>query len=223
MTVQGIDISSPLGDYASVARECGFVYIKATDGVGSPSPHLLAIANALRAVGMGRVIGAYHFVRVRHAMKQDADEQCRQFMDARANASCPLPPWFDVELGEEGNHNNRVATHDEVRAARDLFLETWQASCSDPLPLYSSPGEIRAMGVDLIPGVESQPLALAAYVMAPGYAPAVPVTSPSKLPAPWTSWMFCQWAGDILRYGGVVDLVAFNGTLDDLLALSASP
>src|SRR3954465_10260015 len=129
MSLQGIDISAPLGDYAAVARECGFVYIKATDGVGSPNRHLLPITNALRAVGMGRVLGAYHFLRVRHGMKQDADEQARQFMDARANAACPLPPWLDIELGEEGNHNNRMATHDEVREARDLFFETWQASC----------------------------------------------------------------------------------------------
>lgn len=214
LSVLGGDISGGTFRYEAMALAWKFACIKVTDGVGSPNPCLMPHANALRG---SMPLSGYHFLRVRHGYAQDADEQCKQFMDGVANAGLVLPPWLDVELGEPGS-SNRAATHDEVRAAVELFCETYEASWSTPLTIYSSPGEIQAMGIDLIANIAQHPLALAEYVLAPGRAPTVPPTSP-KLPAPWTAWAYWQYAGDVPMFGGIVDLVSFNGSAEDLAAL----
>jgi GH25 family lysozyme M1 (1,4-beta-N-acetylmuramidase) len=208
--IEGIDVSSAALNYTEVAAAKAFVFQKLTDGVGSPCAAALPHCNGLRAVGMGDVLGGYHFLRVRHGHAQDADEQCRQFMDARANAGCPLSPWLDVELGEPGS-SNRAATHDEVKAAVMLWLETWEASCSDTVTIYSSPGEAAAMGLTLIDELARYPLALAAY-NGGGSTPAPP--------HPWTApYAYHQYLGDVPMFGGIVDQVRFFGTVDQLKAL----
>ncbi|HEY1956064.1 MAG TPA: GH25 family lysozyme [Polyangiaceae bacterium] len=206
--IEGIDVSGWSGnlDLEAIAGSKAFVYHQATDGVGTVDKMLIPRTNALRGVGMGNVIGVYHFLRVRHGMKQDADEQCKQHLDARANAGGVLPTWLDVELGEP-NSSNRAATHDEVRAAVELFVETWQRCLGGALVGYSSPGEMAVMGLDKVDAFTSLPLALAEYNGG----------KPPTLPAPYTAWLFHQWAGDVQAYRGIVDCVRFNGTIDDLL------
>lgn len=208
--IEGIDVSGWSGNlhYDQIAAACAFVYHQATDGVGTVDKMLMPRTNALRGLGLGSALGAYHFLRVRHGMKQDADEQCKQFMDARANAGCTLAPWLDVELGEERS-SNRAATHDEVRAAVELFLETWDASTSSTLMVYSSPGEMSVMGVALVPSIEKRPLALAEYTSKPFII----------APQPWSKWTMWQWDGNASAFGGVVDRVRFDGTIDDLQAM----
>lgn len=217
--IEGIDVSGWSGNLRleEIAAECAFVYHQATDGVGTVDKMLLPRTNALRGVGMGKVLGAYHFLRVRHGMRQDADEQCKQFLDARAKAGCPLPGLFDVELGEI-HSSNRAATKDEVRAAVELFLETNDKCLGGPLFGYTSPGEGDVMGTFSVDAFTAMPLVLAEYVLPPGQAPAVPPTAP-KLPAPYTNWAGWQYAGNVPRYGGIVDLLLFNGTIDDLLSM----
>ncbi|HEY1956667.1 MAG TPA: GH25 family lysozyme [Polyangiaceae bacterium] len=218
-TTQGIDVSGWSGnlDLDKIAAECAFVFMQATDGVGTIDKMLMPRSNALRGVGMGKVLGCYHFLRVRHGMKQDADEQCKQFLDARANAGCPLPAMLDIELGEPGS-SNRAATHDEVRAALELFIETNDKCLGGELFGYTSPGEGKVMGSYLVDAFTALRPAIAEYVLAPGHAPATPPLAP-KLPAPYTDWSLWQWAGNVMRFGGVVDLLAFNGTIDDLIAM----
>lgn len=214
--IHGVDLSGNVQsiDMGALAASEDFFYHQATDGVGTVDKMLMVRANEIRAAGKGDAFGCYHFLRVRHGHAQDADEQCKQFLDARMRAGCTLPPWFDVELGEE-HSSNRAATHDEVRAAVELFLETWEQSLGGALFGYSSPGEMNIMGLDKVDAFTSLPLALAEYVLPPGQAPATPPMSP-KLPAPYTSWSFWQYGGDVPRYSGIVDLVLFNGTLAQL-------
>lgn len=208
--IEGIDCSQWSGnlDFEAIAKGCAFVYHQATDGAGTVDKMLMLRANALRGVGMADRIGSYHFLRVRHGHRQDADEQAKEFMDARANAGCPLPPWLDVELGPAGS-SNRAATHDEVRAAVELFVSTWDRCLGGPLCGYSSPGEMHAMGLDYIDAFTALPLALAEYTGA---------AKPS-LPQPFKSWAFWQYAGNVHALGGLVDRVRFSGTVDDLLAI----
>jgi GH25 family lysozyme M1 (1,4-beta-N-acetylmuramidase) len=228
--IEGVDASSGSGhlDYAGMAEKLQFVYHKATDGVGTTDPMLYARAANIRAVGMGSVFGVYHFARVRHGMAQDADEQCKEFLDAKAKAQAPLPPWFDVELTSLTPQAQKIVNppkgaivspddvdivHDEVRAAVELFWETWDkvATSSPPpvLPFYSSPGEIQMLGLDKIPGIQVYPLVIAAYNGG----------RPPPIPQPWTSCAFHQYAGDVNEFGGIVDQVRFFGTIDQLKAM----
>ena len=208
--IEGLDCSCYSGnlDLEAIASSKSFVYLQTTDGVGTVDRQLLPRANGFRAVGMGKVIGGYHYLRVRHGMKQDADEQCKQHLDARANAGCVLPSWLDVELGAPGS-SNRAATHDEVRAAVELFIDTWERCLGGALCGYSSPGEMHVMGLDQVDAFTALPLALAEYNGG----------KPPTLPVPYTSWAFHQWAGNVQAYRGIVDCVRFNGTVDDLLTM----
>lgn len=210
--IEGIDLSSFSGviNAAKVqAAGCAFVYLKATDGVGTIDGALMRNANAFRAAGMTDVIGAYHYLRVRHTHPQDADEQCKQFMDAATNAGAlMIPPWLDVET-----NGNTQATKDEVRSAVELWLDTWDARNPDPATvcLYTSPGEAAMMGLTLMDDLSTRPLALAAYTQG----------NLGALPQPWTAWAFHQYAGNV-AYAGVgylADRIRYNGTLDQLKAM----
>lgn len=233
--VDGIDASGWSGhlDYEKIAQELGFVYLQATDGVGTVDNSLLARANALRAAGMSDRIGVYHFLEVRIDRAQDAEEQCKEFLEARAKAGTPLVPWLDVELRSLPKaaqiilEQRALVTPSDpdvmkiraaVRAAVDGFVDAWARLLGQTLCGYSSPGEMALLGLAEVDSFTALPLALAEYALPPGQAPATPPTSP-KLPAPYTSWAFHQYAGNVAAYGGEVDRVRFNGTLTDLLAI----
>ncbi len=214
--LEGCDVSYWSGnlDYDGIARDMVFLYHQATDGVGTVDGKILERTNALRSVGMGDVLGAYHFLRVRHGRAQDAKEQCKEFLDIRAKAGCMLPPWLDVELGEK-NSSNRAATHDEVRAAVEDFWEQYEVETTSPsteLPLYTSPGEAQAMGIILIPNVGLRPLALAEYNG--GAPPALP--APVLAVWPIDKILFHQYQGNAFAYHGVIDRTRYFGTLDGL-------
>jgi GH25 family lysozyme M1 (1,4-beta-N-acetylmuramidase) len=202
--IEGIDVSGGALDYEQVAAAKSFAYQKATDGVSMVSGQLITHCNGFRAAGMGDAIGVYHFLRVRHGRAQDADEQCKQFLDAQASAGAVLIPWLDIELGEPGS-SNRAATKGEVKTAVLLFLETYEACTgTQRVAWYSSPGEALVLGLTLIDGLASYPLAVADYESVP------------HIIQPATSYSFWQYLGDQGVFGGVVDLVRFNGTVDDL-------
>jgi GH25 family lysozyme M1 (1,4-beta-N-acetylmuramidase) len=209
MTIEGIDISSKVTDPVAVAAKAAFVYMKATDGVGSPSGVIVQNANGLRIAGLGDMLGAYHFLRIRHGRAQDADEQCKEFLELRATAGCPLIAWLDIELGEEGS-SNRAATKDEVKAATVMFLETWNVQTTDSLAWYSSPGESNMMGLVAIPELVDIPLALADYRDAPHEPPQF---KPEMM-------IFWQRRGTTPFAGiaGGADLTRFFGTVEQLQA-----
>jgi len=207
--LEGIDASSIISAQATIAAGKAFAYLKATDGTGTLSKAMLPNANALRGEGLGEALGAYHFLRVRHGRAQDADEQCKEFMDARANAGCLLSPMLDIELDENGGSvSNKWATKDEVKAAVILWLDTWAASSSQTVIIYSSPGEANAMGLTLLDELAAYPLACADY------------EASVHVPAPWTGPpSFWQYDGNVPACGGIVDLLRFNGDLSQLKTL----
>ena len=210
--LEGVDISSRVTNADALAASAAFVYQKATDGVGSPSSVIVQNCNGLRIAGKGAMLGAYHFLRARHGRAQDADRQCKEFLEMRSTAGCPLISWLDIELGEDASvsYSNRHATRAEVRAAVVMFVETWSQETGDMLAWYSSPGEAQAMGLVDIPELRLLPLALADYEEA-FHVPA-PFSSP---PAFW------QYAGTSVFDGvsGGADRVRFFGTEAELIAL----
>lgn len=207
--LEGIDLSSGTLHYDEAAAAKAFAFIKCTDGVGSVNKMLDPHATGLRGAGM-RALGGYHFLRVRHGRAQDAGEQAREYAVARANAGVTdLPAILDVELGEDMSSpvSNRHATKDEVRQAVELFISAWSETYADKLFGYSSPGEIATMGLALVPAFTALPLVVADY------------ESVEHVPRPFTAVMW-QNRGDVLAFGGCVDFLEFDGTLDELLALN---
>jgi GH25 family lysozyme M1 (1,4-beta-N-acetylmuramidase) len=227
VTVQGIDASAFSGnlDWDAVARDCGFVCLKGTDGINDVDRTLLLRANNARRVGLGAAIVVYHFGHVRHGMKQDADEQAKQAMDAMAKAG-GSEMWLDIEMDSVsgGQHGGiaktlldphadpdiKAALHDEVRAFAELFVVTWEQILGGPLVGYSSPGEMATLGLDQVSAFTSLPLALAEYIAPPGTANVNVPTHAPKLPTPYTSWRYWQYGGNCPRYGGNVDLLVRN-------------
>jgi GH25 family lysozyme M1 (1,4-beta-N-acetylmuramidase) len=217
----GLDISSGSFDWPIIAAVEDFVYIKATDGVGSPNPELPTLVRQAQDAGV-KVIRLYHFARIRHGRPQDTDEQCKEFLDACAKYGLTDEPWFDVEAGglasgceamlESTDPSVVSAVKSEVAQAVDLWRKTWSACLGGAYDFYGSPGEMKLMGIGEIDGIGELPLALAAYLLDPGQAPSSPPTAPASLPAPWSSWRFFQYAGDVTRYGGLVDLTVCNGS-----------
>jgi len=202
MPLEGFDASSGTLRFAEAAAQKSFAFLKVTDGVGSLNKWLDALSTGLRGAGM-KLLGGYHFLRVRHGRAQDADAQAREFV-AHRKAACvdALPAMLDVELGEPGC-SNRTATREEIREAVELFIATYRELTDDGLWGYSSPGEIGVMGLALIPAFTELPLVVADYEAA------------EHVPHPFTAVMW-QYRGDVLAFGGVIDLLRFNGCLDDL-------
>lgn len=208
--LEGFDISGGTLRYAEAAAAKSFAFIKTTDGVRDVNRWLDAHATGLRGAGM-RALGGYHFLRVRHGRAQDADEQARECAAARANAGVNvLPLLLDIELGEGPDKNgvvpavsNRHATKAEVAEATNLFIDTWRAVSPDPLWGYSSPGEIGVMGLSFVPAFTALPLIVADY------------EAVEHVPHPFTAigW---QNRGNVLAFGGCIDLIRLDCTLEDL-------
>lgn len=205
--IEGIDVSSGTLRFGAVAAEKSFAFIKVSDGVGSLNRWLDVLSTGLRGAGM-RALGGYHFLRVRHGRAQDADEQAREFVAHRIAAGVDvLPAILDVEFGEglDSPVSNRHATVDEIRAAVEQFIATFRSLTSDTLWGYSSPGEIGTMGLALIPAFAALPLVVADY-------------EPTEhVPHPFAAIAW-QYRGNVLAYGGCVDLIRYDGELADLLA-----
>lgn len=228
MSTLGIDASGFSGnlDWDAVARDCGFVCLKGTDGVGDVDSTLLLRANNARRVGLGDSISVYHFLRVRHGMRQDADEQAKQALEAYANAGGSLEMWLDVEMdsvsgGQHGAiakllldpHGDPIAkqkARDEIRAAVELFVTTWTQILGPTLAGYTSPGELVTLGLDTVSDFTDLPFCVAEYIAAPGTVDVKPPTHAPRLPAPYTTWLEHQYGGNCPRYGGNVDLLVRN-------------
>lgn len=229
MTItEGIDISgwSEGGHHLDVAAIISggaqFVYHQATDGTGTLDSGLLQACNDLRAGGLSAYIGAYHFLRIRHERAQDADEQCKEFLDAASRAGAVLPLWLDCELGMDkaSPRWNGLASPDEVKAAIELFYETLdKISVGRVCPLYSSPGEVTAMGTaGAADAVVSRGLCVAEY--SPNSAKAA-ADMAALFSADSGAVLFHQYQGTS-PYPGVpngADRVRFFGSLAELQAM----
>lgn len=196
VTCEGFDASSGTLNYPEAAEKAAFAFIKVTDGVGSLNKWLDVLSTGLRGAGMQR-LGGYHFLRIRHGRAQDADEQAREFVAHRAAHSVDtMPALLDVELGESSS-SNRIATRSETNEAISLFVDTYRTLTADDLWGYSSPGEIGVMGLAFVPAFTALPLIVADYE----------ATEHDPLGFNVIGW---QYRGNVLAYGGCVDLIRIH-------------
>jgi GH25 family lysozyme M1 (1,4-beta-N-acetylmuramidase) len=218
--IEGVDLSGNQGkiDAAKIIAVKAFVYLQCTEGVNFVDPSFGLFLGQFRALGFDD-IGAYHYLRVRHGVAQDADVQAQQHFEQLDKNRIKLISWFDAET-----RRNEAATQQECADAIGMYTERFM-QLAGRMALYTSRGEWeqngdKSMGT-LVPAatVVDKPLALAAYT--PG--------DDMTLPDPWRTagvgWAFHQYAGDVGNIGkcqGVTtncDLDRFNGTIEQLRSL----
>ena len=203
--VPGIDVShfQSAIDWAAVAAsEIRFCFIKATDGFGNVDPRFRQ--NWQGAANARLVRGAYHFFRPSAPAAAQAESFIRTVGQLQPG---DLPPALDLEVPAAW-----ASTPLGKRAALAIeWLETVEARLGITPIVYLGP----AFAIEILqnaPVLGRFPVWLAHHTAA-----AAP-----KLTKPWDSWTFWQHSGNG-KAAGIklpVDLDRFNGSLDDLKALT---
>lgn len=189
------------------------VIVKLTEGVRYEDPRAKAHCAGTRDAG--RILGGYHYLRVRHGRPQDGRAQAHEFAERFTRERCEFGE-LDVET-----MLNESATSVEVREAVTEFIDELTAILNPPMLLYTSKGEWESQGPppapawDLRDFVVPYPLSLAAYTAQLEPAPA----------RPWKSWLLHQYTGSGSDPGvdGKVDRYRSRGSLDDFKAALGLP
>lgn len=193
------------------ASGVGFAILKASEGTVYEDP--LFEENVRGALENGILPGSYHFFLPR----LDAAQQAKHYFEvlkASVGKRACLPPSIDLEtagLGKEGlNQAVRVFLQElESLSGRHGMIYTSPGFWSTylPVPVFSQNRLVRS-NVDW---AASHPLWLAHYTT--GWPMQV---------YPWAGWNFWQYSSSG-KIGGIrtrVDLNLFNGSAEDLAALS---
>jgi len=205
---RGIDVShyQQKIDWTAVAKSTvKFCYIKATEGMGGIDPWFARNWDAARAAGLIR--GAYHFFHPNLPVLPQADlfvHTVEQLLPG------DLPPVLDLEAPA-----NWSAIPTANRAALAIaWLENVQSRLGAAPIVYMSSSFATEVLANA-PEMARFPLWVAQYTSAP---------SPD-VPKPWTSWTLWQYTGSGAAPGvtGTVDSNRFNGTIDQLKALTLKP
>lgn len=211
----GIDAShyQELIDWKQVkASGISFAILKASEGVGFEDP--MFEQNVRGALENGILPGSYHFFLPRLDPIQQAKHYAAVLKASLGRRTC-LPPCVDLEttgLGKEG-----------MNQALRLFLQEVEALTGRRCMIYTSPGfwttylpqPVLSQNRIVRSSTEwatLHPLWLAHYTT--GWPLQV---------FPWAGWTFWQYSssGRIAGIATRVDLNLFNGSLDDLAALTA--
>lgn len=209
--IEGIDVSFANGEvnWARVASAgIEFAILKASEGVNYVDTMFKHHVPHVREVLPD--FTAYHYLRVRRGVGQDAAEQAKEFCDLFEEAGCTLYPMLDCEP-----QSNVGATDKEWRTAIDAFLDVSEARLKCPTIIYTFPAfwdgkPALTAAVDLA----KRPLGVAHYTTA----------AKPWIPKPWEDyllWQYAAGAGNIGHVPGVSTVVDRNRlapgkTLDDL-------
>jgi len=204
-TVAGIDLSHYQSSvhWAAVAQ-AGFQYcfVKATEGRTSVDQSFAR--HWADAQDAGLIRGAYHFFRPRISPEAQAAVFLRTVKQLGPG---DLPPVLDLEAPQDWTRIAPERRSELILAWLELVEHELKAT---PL-LYLSP----AFACDVL----ENPASLAGFrIWIAHYTSA---ESPT-VPKPWAAWTFWQHCN--ARIAGIsvpVDLNRFNGSLEDLKALSA--
>ena len=203
-TVKGIDVSYYQGtiDWDRVAADgVRYAFIRVSDGTSFIDPKFPTYWAQSRAAGI--VHGAYQFFRP----NQDPIAQANLFLSKLGTPSPDdLPPVIDVEA--DGG-----LTPTQVAAKVKIWMDHVEA----------------ALGVT--PIVYTGFYFWRDQVGAPAFAAGSPLwhaqyssASCPNIPEPWSDWAFWQYtsSGSVDGIAGNVDMNRFNGTYDDLMALTGA-
>lgn len=201
-TVKGIDVSYYQGtiNWTSVkADNVRYAFIRVSDGTTFSDPKFGANWAGAKAQGILR--GAYQFFRP----NQDPIAQADMLIDAIGGAVEPgdLPPVIDVEAdggltpAQVESKVRQWVNHVKAAIGREPIIYTG---------FYFWRDQVGA------PDLTQSPLWHAQYTTA---------TCPNIAP-PWDDWAFWQYssAGTVAGIGGNVDMNRFNGTYEELVALT---
>ena len=204
--VQGCDISSYQEDvdWSKVATTKKFAFIRVSHGTATKDEKFQQ--NWRLAKENGVIRGAYHYFRP----DEDFQEQVDFFISSIGRLEIgDLPPVLDLEEPERWKG---IAQKDRVPLIL-RFLDALERAFGVVPFVYTS-----ASFITQVIGVQNaKPLARYRLWVA-NYRVQQP-----RIPAPWTDWLIWQYS-DKGRTPGVVtgdcDLDAFNGSLDELKALT---
>jgi len=206
--VNGIDVShfQRVVDWGTVAASgVQFCFIKATEGAGNIDPRFVQNWKSARDAGLVR--GAYHFFHPSAPAAAQADS----FLRIVGRLECgDLPPALDLEVPAAWTG---IAATDRAPLALQ-WLEAVEKRLGVTPIVYLSP----AFATEVLanaPALARFPVWFAHYTDAAGPA----------IAKPWNSWSFWQYSREGNTSGVMlaVDLDRFNGSLDDLKALTVKP
>jgi lysozyme len=200
--VECLDVSHFQGDIdwsAVSAASKHFVYLKATDGVGTADDHYSA--NYANAGSAGILRGAYHFFR--HGTPGGA-QQADYFLQIANPKKGDLPPVLDLE-----DPPGDQSVTDYLSEAAAWVSAVTSALAGQAPVIYCSPG----FWQDTLGGPDqfsSNPLWIAHYT-----------THDPTVPSPWSRFTFWQYTntGSVSGISANVDLDRFQGSIDDLNSL----
>lgn len=201
----GIDVShyQQAVDWTAVAGfGIRFCFIKATEGISGVDPKFASNWQAAARQGLAR--GAYHFFHPNLPVTAQAGLFLRTVNQLQPG---DLAPVLDLEAPEEWANIPAAG-----RAALAVsWLETVGSRLGSTPIIYLSPAFMTEV-LNNAPVLARYRVWLAEYTTA--QAPTIP--------RPWTAWTFWQYnrAGSVPGISRNVDLNWFNGTLDDLKALT---
>lgn len=208
MSAELVDVSSfqdPASiDWARVlAAGVEGVYVKLTDGIGSPDPR--AAAHVRGAKDAGLLVGGYHYYHPRIG-PQDTDAQAREFSAMYLDLGCDLRPAGDFEP-DTNPHVSAMTWLDGVEEFSDVVT---QCCACRPL-VYSFPAFWRSLQPETRPELELYGLWVATYAAAPANMP------------PWSSEALWQYtdAGIVDGIPGHVDRSRARGGIEALRRVAA--
>ncbi len=209
-TLLGIDVSHNNGpvDWRQVAAGgLAFAYAKATEGTGFVDPLFGTNWAAMKQAGLMR--GAYHFFHPAKPVAAQADK----FVSVVGHlAGRDLPPMLDLEETVPQNEWTGVTKAKRVALALDWLERVEKALGRKPI-VYTRSGFVQE-AFDRAGPLAEYVLWIAHYTSAP--APAIPPGWSA-----WTIWQFTE-TGRVSGVKGNVDMNRFNGTHEELLALSGT-
>lgn len=203
-TLKGVDVSYYQGaiDWPAVKADgVEFAFVRVSDGTGFEDPRFEPNWAGARANGIVR--GAYQYFRP----NQDPIAQADLLLEHLGTPDPDdLPPVIDVE-------NTGNLAPDQIEANVRVWIDrVAAATAKQPIiytGLYFWRDEVGS------PDLTSSPLWHAQYTSA---------ACPSIAP-PWTEWAFWQFtsSGKVAGIAGNVDLNRFNGTREQLTAMTGEP
>ena len=191
--------------------------VSAGDKAAAPAAQL-CVRRCAAARSAGLLVGAYHYLMVRHGRAQDARQQAADYLAVWRAVSPDLVPMLDVETAYNTRDRHGALLPPELRAtvaectqAVVDFVDQVRHDTGLSPGIYTSGGEWDEMGLSPLTSLADCPLWLAVYSSSPTY----------RVPAPWTSAAARQWAGDG-RVDGITGPVDVSELLDrDALRVAA--
>jgi len=208
--VNGVDVShhNEEVDWDAVAAAgIQFAFAKATEGATGTDSRFAENWAAIKDAGILR--GAYHFF---HPVSSSPEDQAHHFLAVIGSLSPgDLPPVLDLEETSQ-QHDEWPTVPAADRAGLVLrWLDIVEAAVGVTPIIYTRRGWINS-NIPSATELGRYPAWLAEYSSHP---------SPT-VPSLWTTWTFWQYTetGALDGVDGSFDLNRFNGTSDDLLALT---